>query len=77
MNWPEGYGAEATGAAYQALWKNVNGIRDSWAAMWADVAQAFLGQVTLMGERRERERERNLSCFCTCAELRVGPGIDQ
>lgn len=49
LDWPEYYGAESTGAAYQALWHNVNGIRDSWAAMWAHVAQAFLGQSSVLG----------------------------
>lgn len=49
LDWSANYGAEATGAAYQALWKNVDGIADAWANMWAFVAKAFLGQSAVLG----------------------------
>ena len=40
---------EAAGAAYQSLYDNVNGIRDSCADFWALVAETFADNPYIIG----------------------------
>jgi len=35
--------------AFQSLWKNVDGIRDSWAAMWQHMAETFKDETYILG----------------------------
>lgn len=41
--WTDYHIAEQTGRAFEALWKNVDGIRDNWANMWKQVVTEFMG----------------------------------
>ena len=49
FSWESYQGAEATASAYEALWTNVDGLADSWAAMWAHVAARFKGDGRVIG----------------------------
>jgi endoglycosylceramidase len=42
-------GAKEPAAAYEALYTNVDGIGDAWAAMWGRVARQFRGQSQILG----------------------------
>lgn len=41
--------SRAACGAYEALWRNVNGTLEAWAAMWAHVAARFKGRPHILG----------------------------
>ena len=48
-NWATYSIAEATGVAYQNLYNNTNGLRDSCAQFWATVAENFVDSPYIIG----------------------------
>lgn len=49
LSWPHFYATHAAGEAFEALWKNHDGLTQSWAEMWAHVAERFRGQSQVVG----------------------------
>eukprot|EP00945_MAST-04E_sp_MAST-4E-sp1_P006840 g6840.t1 len=47
--WANGYLAEETGSAWQALWTNVDGVRDSWGSVWEYIAAVFQNTTSVLG----------------------------
>lgn len=47
--WANGYLAEETGSAWQSLWTNVKGIRDSWGLVWKMLASRFKESPSVLG----------------------------
>lgn len=48
-DWPAYHIAEDTAAGYEALWKNIGGIGDSWADMWNLIARTFKNKTHILG----------------------------
>lgn len=48
-DWVSYYGSKVEANAYQALYTNVNGTADAWAAMWQHVASRFKGYSSVIG----------------------------
>ena len=48
FNWPNGYYANETGQAFQALYDDTP-QRDAWANFWAEVARVFGGVTHVLG----------------------------
>lgn len=48
-DWSLSYIAKATGVAFQSLYNNTNGLRDSFAQFWATVAENFVDSPYVIG----------------------------
>ena len=49
LSWPHYYATHAAGEAFEALWRNHDGLTQTWAEMWAHVAERFRGQDQVLG----------------------------
>lgn len=47
--WAAYYGAESQSSAWQALWKNVNGLTEAWGDMLSHVASRFKNTSSILG----------------------------